>query len=812
METLVQDLRYAGRTLVKAPLFTATAVFTLGIGVGANAAVFSFVNALLLRPAAGVAAPRSLVAIYTSDFSSGPYGTTSYPDFESLRDGTTAFSAIAAEQDDGTAIVRVGGTAERVRLSLVTASYFDVLGLRPVIGRPIADADCLPGSAPVAVVGHDLWRRAFGSRPEVLGSALAVNGRPHAIVGVLPETFRGLDLGRHVEILTPLAAPASAPAERGNRSYAIVARLERSSTLREAQAQVAAVASRLALAFPDTNKGTLGAPDAPRAMVARRHTRLGPEFRPMVGLISAILMAAVALVLVIACANVAGLLLCRASARDREMAIRLALGAGRLRLLRQVLTESMLLGLAGGVLGLILSLWTADALPSFFPPEQAALLDADVDRTTLLFALGASVLAGVSLGLLPALQGLRPGVAAALRGRSSAGADGRAARGMRRVLVAGQIAVATVLLVSATLLGQSLANAARADLGFGARDAVLASVELPASTSSDEQLLAYFDESIARLRTLPGVLAAGATRVPPFSRGPRRGFRMDGYEPRPGEGMEHFYNVVSNGYFDAMQIALVDGRPFDSRDVAGGAPVVIVNQLLASRYYGGKAVGRRLTDSSGAEMQIVGVVQAGKHLTVQGPAVPVVYYTLAQHPERRMTLVARTGGDPSRSVEMVRRELRSLDPGVPVFRAVTLASHIGESQAVERLTAALVAVCGAIALLLATVGVYGVIAYAVARRAREIGVRVALGAQPVHIVRLVLGEGVGMTAAGLLVGLGAAAAAARGLTSLLYGVSSADTLTYVTIPALLALVALMAALVPARRALRLDAHVVMRQE
>jgi putative ABC transport system permease protein len=681
-----------------------------------------------------------------------------------------------------------------------------------MLGRLLAPADALPNAPPAAVIGHGLWQRAFGGHATVLGAPLDVEGRAYTIVGVLPEPFRGLDLGRHVEIWTPLVPPAATPGERGNRSYAVVARLGRGSSLREAQVQVAAVASRLGQAFPDTNRGTLGSPDSARPMTALRHTRLGPEFRGMVGLIGAILIVAVALVLVIACANVASLLLSRATARDREMAIRLALGASRTRVLRQVLTESLLLGIVGGAVGLLLSMWTADALPSFFPPEQALLLDARVDGRTLLFVLSASLLASVLLGLPPAVQAARRSAAGILRGRSSAGADGRGARRLRRVLVAAQIAVAVVLLVSAALLVQSLLNAARADLGFDAREAVLASVELPAANFTPDRAVAYFDAALTRVRALPGIEAAAAAQVAPFNRGSRRRFRIDRYQPQPGEDMEFFYNIVSTGYFETMQVALVAGRTFDSRDVAGGAPVAIVNQLLATRYYGGNAVGRRLTDSRGTTLEIVGIVQSGKHLTIQAPAVPLVYFPLAQRPERRMTLAARTSGDPARSIEMIRKELTSVDSGVPVFRAVTLSSHIAESLAGDRLTAALVAVCGAIALLLATIGIYGVIAYAVARRTREIGVRIALGARPLHIVQLVLGEGVGMTAAGLVVGLAAAAAAARGLTALLYGVSASDPLTYVTIPLVLTLVALLAALVPARRALQLEPHVVMRQE
>jgi len=812
MHSLLRDFQYALRVLARAPAFAAITVLTMGIGTGANATVFSFVSGLLLRPAPGVADPSSLVAIYTSDFSSGPYGSSSHPDYVALERDTTAFTAMAAEQDDVTGVVRVGDVIERVRISSVTGGYFHVLGLEPRAGRLIVPADAAPGAAPVAVLGHAFWTRAFASDPAVLGSTLAVNGRSYTVIGVGPERFTGLDLGRATEMWTALQALPETAAARGTRRLSIVARLHPRATLEEARSQVSTVAARLAAAYPDTNRGTLGAPEAPRPMIVLPHTRLAPQFRGMVTTLGAILMTAVGLVLVIACANIASLLLSRATARDREMAVRLALGAARGRVIRLMLTESLLLGLGGGALGLLFSLWTADLLPSFFPEEQARMLDTTVDSSAILFIVALSVAGSVLFGLAPALHAAAPARSAALRsGPAHEPSAGGGAR-IRRALVAVQIALAVILLIGAALLTRSVVNGMAADPGFGTRHALLASVELPDAEFTPEEGLLYYREALERISRLRGVESASFVRTPPTSRLSRRGMQIEGYQPQPGESTELHVNIVSDGYFETMRIPVLAGRAFDGRDRSGGAPVAVVNALLAERYFGGRAVGRRLTDSRDVVIEIVGVVRNTVDLTVQSPRVPVVYYPLAQQYDARMTLVARTAGDPLGRAGSVRRELVAVDRNVPVFRMASLSAHMAEASADSRLTAALVAVCGVLALLLATIGVYGVIAFAVARRQREIGVRLALGARPRHIVRLVMGEALAITASGIVLGLAGAPLAANGLQSMLYGVTPSDPLTYVVVPLVLALVAATAACAPARRALSVEPTAVLRHE
>ena len=811
MDSLVQDVRYALRMIVKSPGTTAIALLTIGIATGANATVFGFVSALLLRPAPGVADPGSLISVYTSDYSSGPYGSSSYPDYLSLKSDVPAFAQTAAQLDDS-GVVQVDNTVARVPVASVTGEYFALLGVGPALGRLLTPADTAASAPPVVVIGHGFWTRRLAANPSIVGTPLTANGQMFTIVGVLAEGFGGLDLGQPVEVWRPLVAPPAAPGDRGNRSLSIVARLAATSSLVDAQAQVSGLAVTLAQAYPETNRGTLAAPAEPRPMIALRHSRLPPDLKPMVAAVGAILMAAVGLVLVIACANVAGLLVSRAIARDREMAVRLALGAGRSRLVRQLLTESLLLGIGGGACGLLLALWTSDVLPSFFPAEQASLLDTSVDTGTVAFIAIVSIASSLLFGLAPALQA-SDSTALSLRAGSGRGSDGRGSARLRRLLVGAQVAAAVVLLVASGLLVKSLTNALAADMGFGTREGVVATVELP-PTVEESLGLQFYAAVLERVRSMPGVRGAAFVRTLPLSRAARRGFRIEGYERKPGEDMELVINVVSDGYFETMQIALREGRAFDSRDRGGRAPVAIVNDLVAKRFFAGNALGRRITDSGGRAMEIVGVVQSHKYLTVQEPPVATVYYPLEQEYRPRMTLAARVDGPARGMVDPIVRAMSAVNPRIPVYRSMLLSAHLDESIAADRLTASLVAVCGGMALLLATIGVYGVIAYAVVRRSREIGIRVALGARPPDVMRLILGEGVRVIGGGVALGLVAAALTARALGSLmpLYGVDPTDPLTYATVPALLLGVALLAAMAPARRALRLDPNAVLRQE
>ncbi len=812
MEEFLRDLRYALRVLVKAPAVTVIAVLTIGVATGANATVFGFVSALLLRPAPGVVDPDSVVSIFTSDYSSGPYSDSSYPDYLSLKSDATAFTSMAALQQDS-GIVRLPDQVERVSTAAVTGEFFDVLGVRPALGRGLTAADTAADAPPAALISYRLWERAFARSAAVLGMPIVVNGRSFTVVGVVQKGFQGLDLGGAVEVWTPLIAPPAAPDERGNRGLTIVARLRRGVTLQGAQVQVAAIANALGQAYPATNMGTLQAPTLPRPMTALRHTRMPPEFRPTVATVGALLMAAVALVLVIACANIAGLLISRAMSRDREIAIRLALGASRYRVVRQLLTESLLLGVAGGGCGLLLALWTSDVLPSFFPAEQAGLLETSVDVQTIVFVAALSVASSLLFGLAPALHASNALSTDSLRNKSNRTADGRSGASIRRVLVTGQIAAAVVLLVCSALLVKSLLNSLDADLGFGTREGVVATAELPRDMPADKGVQ-YFNSMLNQVRQMPGVQSAALVSTLPLTRGSRRGFKIDGYQIKPNEDMELVVNVVSDKYFETMQIPLKSGRTFSTVDRQGGLPVVVVNDLVASRFFGGDAVGHHMTDSRRRTLEIVGVVQPHKYLSVDLPPVPMVYFPLDQEQPLRMSLVARVAGSPRAMVEPIRRVMADANKSVPIFRTLPLSTHLEEAIASERLIASLVTVCGGMALLLATIGLYGVIAYAVVRRTREIGIRIALGAGPFDVLRLILQEGLGVTSIGLAVGMVAAALAANTLAALtlLYGVSAWDPPTYLLVPLILLAVAILAAGQPARRALRLDPNLSLRHE
>ena len=801
MESVLHDLRYAARTLLRTPGWTSMALLTLALGTGANAAVFSFVDALLFKQAPGVHPQRPLVAVYTSDFTSGPYGVSLYPDYLSIKTGTTAFAALAALDDSSAASLRVGDDLQRLRVARVTGEYFEALGVRTSNGRALTPRDADPSAPPAAVIGDALWRRAFAAEPAAIGTTIMLNGAPFTIVGVAPPRFTGIDAGRPIEVWTPLTPAAET--RRDNRGLRLLGQLNGGVSLDEARAQLDAVAARLAETYPSSNRGTLDRPNDPRAFSIIPATRIVPQQRAQVARIAGVLMGGVGLVLVLACANVASLLLSRTTSRARELAVRRALGASGRRLLRQLLTETAVLAVASAALGLIFAAWTADVLPSFFPPEQAAALDASPGPRVAAFALVLAGLAAVLVGIIPALKALRPPLAAALRGAAGDITERTASRS-RAVLVIGQVAIACVLLVAAALLAQSVSNQLHADYGFSTRRALLATVDVPLALG-EPKTQAFFDQSRARIASLPGIEDAAWARTLPFAGSGRRHFVPDGYVHREGEDLELNYNVVSPEYFRTLGIPLVAGRSFTAADRGPGAGVAVVNEILAQRFFNGRAVGRRLTDSRGTVLEIVGVVRSGKYRTITEDAPPIVYYALAQgYSTGTMSLVMRAGMAPERLADGVRREIRAVSSDVPVFRVVTLQAQLEEALSAERLSAALVSACGVLSALLAIVGLYGAVAYLVTRRTREIGVRVALGAQPRHVVTMVVKHGLGLAVAGIGIGLVAAVGFATLLQSMLYGVSPASPLTHSAVAIVLTIVATIAAYVPARRAVRID--------
>ena len=812
VDSLIRDIRYGLRSFARSPGLTIVLLITLAVGTGANATVFSFVDALLFRPAEGVANPSTFVEIFTSDFSSGLYGNSSYPDYLSMRSSVPSLDRLSASQDDAIIGIKIGDAAERAGVSRVSADYFAALGVQPAIGRLLGPEDLAPGAARTAVIGHDLWARAFGSDERILGTLVTIDAIQYSIVGVGPLRFTGLDLGRRQDVWIPLDARPDTLEERDRRGFRVIGRLKDGATIARAQAELTVLAANLADLYPTTNRGTHAAPIAPRPMTVIRHARLDPETRQFIGLVGGVMLASTALVLLIACANVASLLLARATTRHTEMAVRLALGASRADLVRQLLTESVLLALGGGAFGVLVSLWTVGALPSFFPPEIARMLDARVDVRVFVFIFAIALGSGVLFGLIPALQTKRPNGIAGLRGESAGAQGSRSGARLRSGMVVAQVALSCILVVSTALLGRSLANAWRADLGVGARNVVIASIDIPPGDLDPDHGQQYFQQLLTDVSRLPGIEAAGLTSALPLSPSARRGFRFEGYVPQPNEGMEFNINFVSSGYFNAMRMPMLAGRGFDSRDTLKSRLVVIVNDVLANRYFGGAAVGRIAHASTGADLEIVGVVRTGRYLQLQGAPLPLILYPLAQSYRSRMDLVARTAGDPRTHVETVTRTMRGVRSSVPVYQSMTLDAYMGEALAAERLTTALVSTCGAIALALALVGVYGIMAFAVVRRAREIGVRVALGARPRQIVALVFAEGLRLIAIGLALGLGVGAALPKLLSAILVDVGSTDGLSLVAAPAALAIVAVIASIAPVRRALGIDPMITLRNQ
>lgn len=778
---------------------------SLAVGTGANATVFGLVHALLFRAPAGVGDPRTLAAVYTSQFDGSPYGSTSYPDVESIRVEQQTFSSVAVIDDHALVTWRVGDASERVRVAAVSTDYFDTLGMRPARGAfSLGDASA---DLPDAVISYRLWQQGFGGDDGAIGQTIIIDDRPHRLIGVAPDRFAGLQLGRASEIWVPL--PVDRLGERGDRRLAVIARLGPGIRLDQAQHRLQVVGADLANRFPESNRGSISGRDDPRRLTVIRHSRLDPALRIRVALVSFVMLGATALVLLSACANAGSLLLSRATSRGREIAVRFALGATRGRLLKLLLTESLLVSMLGGALGLLVATWTARGIPSFFPPEHAQMLETHLDPIAFAATLLISILAGVGFGLTPALQATRPMMVLALRGDGSGASEAQGGSRLRTILVTSQVALSVILLVATAVVVRSLSDALRADPGF-ARNVAIATIELPGRYADQIRGGRLLRESRERIAGLPTVEAVAWVSVPPLGRASTRRFVIYASGTGTVESADLEINTASPGYFEAMQVTLLAGRSFDERDWPRSPPVVVVNDELARRYFRGSALGEWMRDDDNL-VKIVGVVKSARYRTLQESPQPMVYFPLTQNYQANLSLVARTSGDPSALLESLRRELVKTDEGVTIFRVVTLDTFLSEALALDRLTTGLVAICGALALVLAIVGVYAVMADVVARRTREIGVRVALGARPVQVVTLVYAQGLGLTAAGLATGLIGAFAGIKLLESITEGAAAIDVMTIAAIPAVLALMIVVAAIVPTARALRIDPTIALRE-
>ncbi len=815
MESLRRDFALAVRTLVRSPGFTLVAVLTLALGIGANTSIFSIVNALLLKPPAHVTEPERVVSLYTSDFSGPPFGSSSYPDYETFEQQRDLVSGVAAYSLTPANLV-LGEQTVRLALERVSVNYFDVLGVPASRGRTLGAAD--GNGQAVVVISQALWRTQLGADAAVIGRTLRLNAGTFTVVGVAPEGFQGSMRGVRVDAWVPLEATAVLGgnegflAERGSRGLMLLARLRAGVSLEQARAGFAVVANQQLAAYPDSWRDVSGR-GRTITILPESESRVLPELRGAVVGFATVLLVGVALVLLICCANVANLLLARGVGRAREIAIRLSLGAGRGRLVRQLLAESALLAALACGGAILIAFAAADVLLGFQPPVPIPVtIDVEIDHRVLVFAVTVALAAMAVFGLAPAFNTTNLNTAAALKDGSGV-VDGGRRLSLRNVLIAAQVAVSLVLLVTAGLFLRSLQAAALVDPGLDASDVVVASFDLGSQGYPESRSRAFYAELSERVVGLPGVRGVTLARSVPLSGdGGRRLAAIEGYEPRQGEDMEFHFNVVGPEYFELMRVPLVRGRGFSANDREGAQQVAVVNESFAARFWPGQdAIGKRLAFGRAEAIEIVGVSRDGKYETLTEAPRPYIYRPYLQAYEE-MTLHVRAEREPAALIPLLRNEIRALDAQLPIVELATMESQMAFATLPQRIAAALLGVCSALALLLAAVGLYGVVAYAVSRRTREIGIRMALGAGRAAVVRLILRGSMRLVIAGLAIGLVLSVVAGLAVESFLGGVRAMDPIALAGGPLVLIAAALAASYLPASRAARVDPMQALRHD
>jgi predicted permease len=810
-DTLLRDVRLAARSWRRSPGLAAAAVVTLGLALGANTALFGLFDAVLLRPLPGVGHAGRLVNVHRRMADGTSFLGFSHPDYLDLRQRTRALDGLAAFNGRGASLGDGQGAPELVGIQLVSGNYFAVLGVRPLQGRVLSDADDgAPGASPVAVISHALWQRRFGGDPSVVGRTVRLNGYPFTVVGVGPEGFSGHFIGFPFEVWVPLAMAArAAPGEdlgwRDSDWLELVGRLAPGRTLAQAQADLAAAMATLAAEHPDRHKGATAD--------VRRTTGVDDSLRSAVVSFVAALQAVGVVVLVIACVNLAGVLLARAAARTREVAVRRALGASRGALVRQLTAETAMLLVAGAAVGITLGGWSADLLHAFQPGLSLPLrIDLGLDRRVLAFTLVMTAAAGAIFGLVPAWQASGIDVLPALRDGANRGGTPRAR--LRQVLVVGQVALSTVLLVAAGLFVRTLQRARVVDPGFAVEGVSTARLDLSLLARDEAHGRAFYDQLLERLAAEPGTRAASlATWLPLRSLAPpTTAIQAQTDPPLPPAGLNVLYTTVTPAYFDTLRIPVVAGRAFQATDAPMTQPVVLVNQALARRLWPqADAIGRRIHYAT-MDRVVVGVVGDTKVRRLTEEAPPQLYLPLAQSYSPRMRVLLRTEGDPGLAAAAIRREATALERDLPVIDPAPLRDAIAFALFPQRMAGAISTALGAIGLGLAMTGLYGLVAWSAGRRTREMGVRLALGATRREVTRLVLGQGLRMSLAGVALGAVGAAALAPALRALLPGVSPTDPATFACVAALMTAVALLASYLPARRAGRVDPIGALRHE
>ena len=815
---LIHDLKFGFRILLRKPLLSIGISLSLALGIGANSAVFSLVDAVLFRPL-NVGNPSRLVSVYTSDYSGSQYSASSYADFIDFRDKANVFESLAAFTEISTTL-RSENHSDRTFGLLVSANYFDLLGVKAAHGRTFRSDDDQTSST--LLVSHGFWQRKFGGDPALVGKTVFLNNNSFTVIGITPEGFTGTDLGRSLEIFVPMQMSAQLGFEpgfttsRNTRQFSVMGRLKPGVSESQAHASLNLLAQQLAGAYPDAWKER-NKQSRKISIIAEHYARVPPEARSILMGLAGLFTVLVALVLLIACSNVSNMLLARATARQREMAVRTALGASRSRLIRQLLTESLQLSLIGSILGILLAPVCIRLLIAMFLPASATSLpiDISINQRVILLTLAIGLLTGLIFGLVPALHASRGDLLLAMKDETSALRTVRRRFGIRNLFVMSQISASLLLLIVAGLFIRSLQKAQQVDLGYDIENVLTVRPDAGVLDSRDTApQLVFYKQVLERVRALPGVEAASFADFIPSGGGRRATtITVENYAPQPEENMDVLNGVVATDYFKTMGMTLLAGREFTDRDSEGAPRTVIINDSLARRYWPGQdPLGKRVAVAGGRQMEVVGVVKDATAYIFQKSSSPFFYLPHLQNPSPGMTLHVRSKGDPMAMLPAVRNEIDALGQNVMLAEASTLSDHLSEALLMLRIVSTLTGLFGLLALALALVGVFSVVNYSASRRTREIGIRLALGAQRVDILRMILREALFIVLVGVAAGLFMAVASGRLLASLMFSNSGIDTSVYIVVALMLIAIAMLACFIPAYRATKVDPSDALRHE